>query len=147
MAVVTLGEAARLPGLGKTTLARAIELARVYPFPAPKVAADTTVTATGPTEPLATPISTGATLALEAQIAGLREVGELLRRQLDDVREDRDRWRRQAERLALTRPPPSQARGARSGIERERLIRQARQAETAVHIQEWLTSPGLRAPA
>ena len=109
MAMVTLGEAARLPGLGKTTLARAIELARVYPFPAPTVAADTTVTATGPTEPLAAPISTGATLALEAQIAGLREVGELLRRQLDDVREDRDRWRRQAERLALTRPPPSRS--------------------------------------
>ena len=113
MAMVTLREAARLPGLGKTTLARAIELARVYPFPfpfpfpSPTVAADTTVTTTGPTEPLATPISTGATVALEAQIAGLREVGELLRRQLDDVREDRDRWRRQAERLALTRPPPS----------------------------------------
>ena len=105
MAMVTLGEASRLPGIGKTTLARAIELARVYPFPAPTVAADTTVTAIGPTAPLATPISTGA--ALEAQIAGLREVGELLRRQLDDVREDRDRWRRQAERLALTRPPPS----------------------------------------
>ena len=48
MAMVTLGETARLPGLGKTTLARAIELARVYPFPAPTVAADTTVTATGP---------------------------------------------------------------------------------------------------
>jgi hypothetical protein len=115
MAVVTLGEAARLPGLGKTTLARAIELARVYPFPAP--AADTTVKATGPTEPLATPISTGA--ALEAQIAGLREVGELLRRQLDDVREDRDRWRGQAERLALTRPPPSRSwwrRLALSGV-------------------------------
>jgi hypothetical protein len=53
MAVVTLGEAARLPGLGKTTLARAIELARVYPFPAP--AADTTVKPTGPTAPPATP--------------------------------------------------------------------------------------------
>ena len=106
MAMVTLGEAARLPGLGKTTLARAIELARVYPFPAP--AADTTVKATDPMAPPATPITTGATVALEAQIAGLREVGELLRRQLDDVREDRDRWRRQAERLALTRrPPPS----------------------------------------
>ena len=119
MAVVTLGEAARLPGLGKTTLARVIELARVYPFPAPTVAADTTVTATGPTEPLATPISTGATVALEAQIAGLREVGELLRRQLDDVREDRDRWRGQAERLALTRPPSSRSwwrRLALSGV-------------------------------
>jgi hypothetical protein len=106
MAVVTLGEAARLPGLGKTTLARAIELARVYPFPAPTVAADTTVTATG-TAPPATPTTTGATVALEAQIAGLREVGELLRRQLDDVREDRDRWRRQAERLIS--PPPSRS--------------------------------------
>ena len=117
MAVVTLGEAARLPGLGKTTLARAIELARVYPFPAP--AADTTVTAPGPTEPPTIPISTGATVALEAQIAGLREVGELLRRQLDDVREDRDRWRGQAERLALTRPPPSRSwwrRLALSGV-------------------------------
>ncbi len=107
MAVVTLGEAARLPGLGKTTLARAIELARVYPFPAP--AADTTVKATGPTAPPATPTTTGATGALEAQIAGLLEVGELLRRQLDDVREDRDRWRGQAERLALTRPAPSRS--------------------------------------
>jgi len=83
-------------------LARAIELARVYPFPAPTVAADNVA-------PPATPTTTGATVALEAQIAGLREVGELLRRQLDDVREDRDRWRGQAERLALTRPPPSRS--------------------------------------
>jgi hypothetical protein len=116
MAVVTLGEAARLPGLGKPTLAKAIELARVYPFPAQ---ADTTVKASGPTEPLATPISTGATVALEAQIAGLRQVGELLRRQLDDVREDRDRWRGQAERLVLKSPPPSRSwwrRLALSGV-------------------------------
>lgn len=129
MAMVTLGEAARLTGLGKTTLARAIksgrlsaartdtgsyqidpaELARVYPFPAPTVAADATVAATGPlvhhaTTPNATGETPGATAALEAQIAGLREVGELLRRQLDDVREDRDRWRGQAERLALAAP-------------------------------------------
>ena len=76
MAMVTLGEASRLPGIGKTTLARAIELARVYPFPAPTVAADTTVTATGPTTPPAAPTITGATVALEAEIAGLREVGE-----------------------------------------------------------------------
>jgi hypothetical protein len=39
-----------------------------------------------------------------------------------------------------------EARGTPPGIERERLIRRARQAETAVHIQEWLTSTGLRAP-
>jgi hypothetical protein len=35
--------------------------------------------------------------ALEGQIAGLREVAELLRRQLDDVRADRDAWREQAQ--------------------------------------------------
>jgi hypothetical protein len=39
-----------------------------------------------------------------------------------------------------------EAQGKPSGIERERLIRRARQAETAAHMQEWLTSPGLRTP-
>jgi hypothetical protein len=39
-----------------------------------------------------------------------------------------------------------EARGTPPGSERERLIRQARLAETAVHIQEWLMSPGLQAP-
>jgi hypothetical protein len=39
-----------------------------------------------------------------------------------------------------------EARGTPPGIEREMLIRRARQAETAAHIQEWLTSPGLQAP-
>ena len=39
-----------------------------------------------------------------------------------------------------------EAQGKPPGIERERLIRRARQAETAAHIQEWLTSPGLRTP-
>jgi excisionase family DNA binding protein len=120
--MVTLGEAARLTGLGKTTLARAIkagrlsatrtdagsyqidpaELSRVYPFPAPTGA---TVAATGPLVRHATGETPSATVALEGQIAGLREVGELLRRQLDDVREERDRWRLQAERLALIGAP------------------------------------------
>jgi hypothetical protein len=45
----------------------------------------------------AKPEATGATAALETQIAGLREIGDLLRRQLDEVREDRERWRSQAE--------------------------------------------------
>ena len=39
-----------------------------------------------------------------------------------------------------------EAEGISPGIEHEKLIRRARQAETASHIQEWLTSPGLRAP-
>ncbi|MDI3562488.1 hypothetical protein OWC48_18985 [Bradyrhizobium sp. Arg816] len=32
------------------------------------------------------------------------------------------------------------------GKEREHLLRQARQTETASHIEEWLRSPGLRPP-
>jgi hypothetical protein len=32
------------------------------------------------------------------------------------------------------------------GKERERLLRKARQLETASHINEWLSSPGLQSP-
>jgi hypothetical protein len=39
-----------------------------------------------------------------------------------------------------------EARGTPPGVEREQLLRRARQAETAVHMQAWLESPGLRAP-
>jgi excisionase family DNA binding protein len=122
--MITLGEAARLTGLGKTTVARAIkagrlsatrtaigsyeidpaELSRCYPFKATTEATeapDATVAATGPVlwvqRTGAKPEATGATAALETQIAGLREIGDLLRRQLDEVREDRERWRSQAE--------------------------------------------------
>jgi hypothetical protein len=39
-----------------------------------------------------------------------------------------------------------EARGTPPGIERERLIRRARQAETASHINEWISSKGLKRP-
>jgi hypothetical protein len=39
-----------------------------------------------------------------------------------------------------------EARGTAHGIERERLMRRARQAETGSHISEWLGSPGLQPP-
>ena len=42
-------------------------------------------------------------------------------------------------RLEVSSTPP--------GIERQRLIQRARQAETAFQINAWLTSPGLRAPS
>ena len=45
------------------------------------------------------------TPVLEAQIAALRAVSELLRAQLTDTREECDRLRQKAERLAL--PPPA----------------------------------------
>jgi hypothetical protein len=32
------------------------------------------------------------------------------------------------------------------GVEREALIRRARQAETASHMSDWLSSPGLASP-
>ena len=49
------------------------------------------------------------TPVLEAQIAALRAVSELLREQLTDTRRECDRWRQKAERLAL---PPGTATGA-----------------------------------
>jgi hypothetical protein len=39
-----------------------------------------------------------------------------------------------------------EAQGTPPGVERDKLIRLARQAETAAHMDEWLSSPGLRAP-
>ena len=39
-----------------------------------------------------------------------------------------------------------QAQMLRPGPGRDELIRKSRQAETASHIQDWLSSPGLRAP-
>jgi excisionase family DNA binding protein len=128
--MITLGEAARLTGLGKTTVARAIkagrlsatrtvtgsyeidpaELARCYPVTTAADAPDATVAATGPVlwvhRTSGKPETVGATAAMEAQIAGLREIGDLLRRQLDEVREDRERWRSQAEAVQRLIPGP-----------------------------------------
>jgi hypothetical protein len=40
----------------------------------------------------------------------------------------------------------AQAKTLPPGAEREEFIRKARQAETASHVDEWLSSPGLRTP-
>ncbi|WP_445220682.1 hypothetical protein ACKWRH_11950 [Bradyrhizobium sp. Pa8] len=50
------------------------------------------------------------------------------------------RLEKQAKRLR------EEARGTPPGIERERLIRRARQAEVAAHINEWLSSAELQPP-
>jgi hypothetical protein len=39
-----------------------------------------------------------------------------------------------------------EAQGTPPGVERERLLRRASQAETAAHISEWLSSQGLKPP-
>jgi hypothetical protein len=51
-----------------------------------------------------------------------------------------DRLANEAERLreAETKPP---------GPERDALLRKARQADTAAHIDRWVSSPGLKPPA
>jgi hypothetical protein len=39
-----------------------------------------------------------------------------------------------------------QAKFLPAGFEREQVLRKVRQIETASHMTEWLTSPGLQAP-
>jgi hypothetical protein len=51
-----------------------------------------------------------------------------------------DRLAEDAQRLR------QQAQDAPFGRKRERLVRKARQVETACHINDWLASPGLRPP-
>ncbi|MHC2252820.1 hypothetical protein [Bradyrhizobium embrapense] len=39
-----------------------------------------------------------------------------------------------------------QAKQMPAGAEREQLVKKARQAETAAHLDEWMSSPGLQSP-
>ena len=102
MTRLTLGESSRLIS-GQLSRTRtdtyqidAAELHGVYPVTPPGTGETLTVV------PKATPDPTP---VLEAQIATLRAVSELLRAQLTDTREECDRLRQKAERLAL--PPPA----------------------------------------
>jgi hypothetical protein len=131
--MLSLGQAARLASVGKTTIARAIqsgrlsatrrddggyaidpaELCRVYDC-RPSGATPATGEGDGLSERGATPRETGpdpelekALAAAEARIEGLRQVVEAERRRADEAVADRDRWAAQAERLALLAPPPA----------------------------------------
>ena len=122
---VTLGEAARQSGISKSTLSRAIkdgklsavrsadtgsykieqaELARYIEATAVIRATVEKPAETGATTQTATPLERAETAVFEAQIAGLKQVADLLREQLDDMKGQRDRWQQQAERLALPAP-------------------------------------------
>jgi hypothetical protein len=104
MTTLSLGQAARLRGRGKTILARAIsgrlfagskedggsngdgtEVARVYPFPAP-------------VEPVA---------ELRTRLALAEERLTDLKAMLEDMRRDRDAWREQAQTRLLPAPTTS----------------------------------------
>jgi hypothetical protein len=62
------------------------------------------------------------------------------RRRLKQLQSLKQRLIEQAKRLR------GEAKLKGPGVERETLLRKARQAETAAHIDEWLSSPGLKAP-
>jgi hypothetical protein len=105
--MLSLSGAASAAGIAKSTIWRAIksgrvsatktetgsykidpaELFRVFPAPNKEAAMKQNSTA----------VERATSSALEAQIGAMREVGSLLREQLEDVRKDRDAWRAQAE--------------------------------------------------
>lgn len=101
--MLSLSEAATAAGIAKSTLWRAVKSGRI--------SAVRTVTGTYQVDPAelfrvfpavaknvdmkqaATAMEPGVVPALEAQISALKEVGSLLKEQLEDTRKDRDAWR------------------------------------------------------
>ena len=51
-----------------------------------------------------------------------------------------EKWKEQSDALR------QQAAKLPMGLERDRLLREARQLETASRVNEWLSSPGLKKP-
>jgi hypothetical protein len=111
----SLGQAAKATGLSRSTILRAIkvhrisaaktdtgdwaidpaELQRVFPPAAQATQQDMTRQATAAEQ-----------AATALQITALHDLAELLRRQLDDVRDDRDHWRGMAEAGQRLLAPP-----------------------------------------
>jgi hypothetical protein len=60
-----------------------------------------------------------------------------IRKRIKHIASFEERLAGEAERLR------GQAKQFQPGLRRDELLRKARQAETASHINEWLTSPGL----
>jgi len=105
--MLSLSEAATAAGIAKSTVWRAVK--------AGKISAARTITGQYEIDPAelfrafpATPknvetkqpapaVETGLVPALETQINALKEVSGLLKEQLEDIRNDRDAWRTQAE--------------------------------------------------
>jgi hypothetical protein len=79
------------------------ELHRVFP----PAAVSVEHTTDGDMTRHATAVAQHETALHEAQITALRELAEVLRRQLDDVRTDRDAWREQAQAGQRLLVPPA----------------------------------------
>jgi hypothetical protein len=62
------------------------------------------------------------------------------RRRFKQTRSLEERLSEEAKRLR------AEAKFLPPGVARDEMIRKARHAETASHMNEWLTSPGLRPP-
>ena len=108
-AMLSLSEAAKTAGVSKSTIWRACkagrvsfkrsdtgefqidaaELHRVFPFRA--------MGENGKMNRHATGVTQTETAILDARITALKDMAELMREQLEDVRKDRDAWRGQAE--------------------------------------------------
>ena len=124
MAMLSLGQAARLTRLGKTTLARAIKAGRLsagrkedggYEIDPSELARVYRVYLPGeePKETVSAPDLAAHHAAIDTEVATLRATLALMREHLDEARRDRDdarrerdEWREQAKRLALPPPPP-----------------------------------------
>ena len=132
--MVTLGQAARLAGVDKTTLPRAIkvgrlsatrrddggylidpaELSRLYEVrperldatrrPRRRTTVETTVATGGADAELATRLALA-----EAEVQSLKGMLAEIRQSRDDWKTQADDWKAQAERLALPRPPEAGA--------------------------------------
>jgi hypothetical protein len=122
--MLSLGQAARLTGLGKTTITRSIkagklsagrnddgsysidpsELARVYPYPAPGSETPVTGDVTGDVVQDATPEESHElelrNAALEQEVRGLREL-------LEEVRTSRDQIASTLRSVVAALPPPT----------------------------------------
>lgn len=129
---LTIGEAAQQTGKSKSTLSRAIkqgkisasrnddgsfsiepaELFRVY-----KRAYDATAETAkntkndAPRNPIATPEKDIEIATLRAELHAARDKIDDLKRQADEIREDRDQWRQQANRLLAAPPNTEQKKG------------------------------------
>jgi hypothetical protein len=61
----------------------------------------------------------------------------LKRRRSESIRDRLTTFAQETREKASVLPP---------GLEQQDMLRKARQAETASHMDEWLNSPGLRSP-
>ena len=118
MSQLTLGQAARLVGVGKTTLTRAINSGRIpatrradgsyliEPAELTRVYSVKPDASEPPSQSAPTPDMTARLVMLEAEVGGLKAL-------LDEVKQARNDWKDQAARLALLGPVADPSRSWR----------------------------------